>query len=644
VVHFLRLAARIKIAPHQLAPLHSNHVGFVQPQLNFPSKPHILSILDFTQSANEAMTMATTPKTPATGTPMSGADILVECLIRQGVDTVFAYPGGASMPLHQSLTRVEDKIRTILPRHEQGGGFMAHGYSRTTGKASVCMATSGPGATNFVTCLADAKMDSVPMIAITGQVGTKVIGTDAFQETPIVEICRPITKHHYLIQRTEDIVRIVKEAFHIATTGRPGPIIIDFPKDVQQREIIPDWDPPMNLPGYKVVEPSSKKDLERVINEIRNSRRPIVYGGGGIVHSGASEALKQFAESTGIPVALTLHGLGGFPSEHYLCLRMLGMHGTVYSNYAVNEADLLLAFGVRFDDRVTGKLAEFAKHGRIVHVDVDPSELNKNKHAHVGLHGDLKSAVEGLNKLLKEEKNADLIGGGRYPEWMSKIDAWRDQDPIRYQDRDDAILPQHAIHRMWQILKDRGQADDTIITTGVGQHQMWAAQYFHLNKPRQWVTSGGLGTMGFGLPSAIGAQVAHPDKLVIDIDGDGSFLMNIQELACAFTNNIPVKVLLLNNQHLGMVVQWEDRFHGGNRGHTYLGAGHEEEEYPNFIQIAKGFKVEAAKISDKADLDEALEAMIDSKGPYLLEVMVPHQEHVLPMIPSGKTVLDIIKA
>ena len=575
---------------------------------------------------------------------MSGADILVECLIRHGVEVIFAYPGGASMPLHQALTKVEDKLRTILPRHEQGGGFMAHGYARTTGKVGVCMATSGPGATNFVTCLADAKMDSIPMIAITGQVGTSVIGTDAFQETPIVEVCRPITKHHYLIQRTEDITRVMKEAFHIASTGRPGPIIVDIPKDVQLREVVPDWDPPMNLPGYQPAKTPSRKDLERIVAEIRHARKPIIYGGGGIIASGAAEALKTFAESTGIPVALTLHGLGGFPSEHYLCLQMLGMHGTVYSNYAVNDADLLLAFGVRFDDRVTGKLTEFAKHGRIVHIDIDPSELNKNKHAHIGLHGDLKGVVEGLNTLLKEDKNADLVGGGRYPEWMHQIDAWRDADPYRFDDRSDAILPQYAIHRLWQILKDRKQLDDTIVTTGVGQHQMWTAQYFRQNRPRHWVTSGGLGTMGFGLPAALGAQAANPGKLVIDVDGDGSFLMNIQELACAFTENLPAKVLLLNNQHLGMVVLWEDRFHGGNRGHTYLGAGHTEEAYPNFVQIAKGFSVGGKKVIEKKNLDDALVEMIETKGPFLLDVKVPYQEHVLPMIPSGKSVRDIITA
>jgi acetolactate synthase-1/2/3 large subunit len=578
-----------------------------------------------------------------TAKPMIGADIIVESLVRHGVEVVFAYPGGASMPIHQSLTRYRQQIRTILPRHEQGGGFMAHGYARSTGRVGVCMATSGPGATNFVTCLADAKMDSCPLIAITGQVSTPVIGTDAFQETPIVETCRAITKHHYLIQRTEDITRIMNEAFHVATTGRPGPIIIDVPKDVQLKSVVPDFDAPMNLPGYRPYRRAARAELHRVLQLLRQSRRPIIYGGGGLVISGASAALREFATRCSIPVALTVHGLGAFPADHYLCLHMLGMHGTVYANYAINEADLLLALGVRFDDRVTGKLSEFAKHGRIVHIDIDPSELNKNKTADVAIFGDVKDALIDLNAMLSEPEYADLTMGGRYSEWFAQIDEWREREPLRYEDRDDAILPQYAIQRLHQILKERGRLEQTIITTGVGQHQMWAAQYFPFNQPRHWITSGGLGTMGFGLPAAIGAQAAHPFKTVIDIDGDGSFLMNIQELACAYTEQLPVKVLLLNNQHLGMVVQWEDRFFEGNRAHTYLGAGLDRDPYPDFVTIARGFNVGARQIQAKCDLDAALEEMLDSPGPFLLDVLVPYQEHVLPMIPSGMTVKDIIK-
>jgi acetolactate synthase-1/2/3 large subunit len=573
--------------------------------------------------------------------PQSGADILVQCLLRHGVEVVFAYPGGASMPIHQALTRVSPRLRTILPRHEQGGGFAAEGYARSTGRVGVCLATSGPGATNLVTCLADAKMDSVPLVAITGQVGTPVIGTDAFQETPIIEISRAITKHHSLVTRTEDIPRIVKEAFHVAGTGRPGPVIIDLPKDVQTRQIIPDYDPPMNLPGYRPDRRASRTDLLAILDLIRQSRKPMIYAGGGIIASGAANELRAFAERAGIPVALTLLGLGGFPSDHFLCLQMLGMHGTVYANYAVADADLLLAFGVRFDDRVTGKISEFARHGKIVHIDIDPSELNKNKAAELPIVGDVRQALADLVTLMDETDFAQ--SGGRFGDWIRQVEAWREAEPLCYADRDDAILPQRAIHRLWQILHDRGRLDDTIITTGVGQHQMWAAQYYHFNKPRTWLTSGGLGAMGFGLPAARGAQAAHPGKIVIDIAGDGSFLMNVQELASAFCEKLPVKVLLLNNQHLGMVVQWEDRFFEGNRGHTYLGAGTSEEPYPDFVSLARGFRADARRISRREELDGALEEMLDSAGPYLLDVLVPYQEHVLPMIPSGMTVRDTIK-
>jgi acetolactate synthase I/II/III large subunit len=573
----------------------------------------------------------------------SGADILVQCVVNHGVETVFAYPGGASMPIHQALTRFQKQLRTILPRHEQGGGFMAQGYARTTGKVGVCVATSGPGATNFVTCLADAKLDSVPIVAITGQVGTSVIGTDAFQETPIVEVCRAITKHNYLVGRTEDIARVMKEAFHIASTGRPGPVLVDVPKDVQNRIIQPDYDPPMDLPGYKPFRRAGRAELEAVLALIRQSRKPVIYAGGGIMAAGASAALRHFADRTGIPVALTVHGLGGFPSQNPLCLQMLGMHGTVYANYAINDADLLLALGVRFDDRVTGKVSEFAKHGKIVHIDIDPSEINKIKAATVPAVGDVRLALEDLLALIEEDPQR-VPPAAAFSPWREQIDRWRKDEPLRFHDRGDAIMPQYAIGRLWQICKERGLLDRTIVTTGVGQHQMWAAQYWHFDCPRTWLTSGGLGTMGFGLPAALGAKAAFPRHNVIDIDGDGSFLMNIQELATAYTEKLPIKVLLLNNQHLGMVVQWEDRFYDSNRGHTYLGAGFEHEPYPDFVTIAKGFRCAAMHVAQKRDLDAALTEMLDSDRPFVLDVLVPYQEHVLPMIPSGMTVKQIIKA
>ncbi|MFO0944445.1 MAG: biosynthetic-type acetolactate synthase large subunit [Planctomycetota bacterium] len=572
--------------------------------------------------------------------PQLGCDILVEAMIRQGAEVVFAYPGGASMPIHQSLTKYENKLRTILPRIEQGGGFAAEGYARTTGKVGVCIATSGPGATNFATCLADAKMDSIPIVAITGQVSTKVIGSDAFQETPIVEISRPITKHHYLVQRTEDIARVIKEAFYVARSGRPGPVLVDVPKDVQNRMVVPDYDPVINLPGYDPNLRASETELDQILEMIRQSKKPIIYAGGGILSSDAAPALKEFAERTGIPVAMTVHGLGCFPGEHYLSLHMLGMHGTVYANYAINAADLLLAWGVRFDDRVTGNVEEFAKHGKIVHIDIDPSELNKNKKADLPIEGDIRDAIERLNERLR----ANPIRGD-YEEWHRQLDHWRETEPLRLPSMEDNhIYPQNAIQMLWEIVKERGLLDETIVTTGVGQHQMWAAQFWRFNQPRLWVTSGGLGSMGYGLPSAMGAQAAHPDKLVIDIDGDGSFLMNIQELACCKTAKLPVKVLLLNNQHLGMVVQWEDRFYESNRAHTYLGDGDDQPPYPDFVKIAEGFGIKSRSISHPADLRGALEELIDSDGPYVLDVLVPHQEHVLPMIPSGGSVRDMIKA
>jgi len=576
--------------------------------------------------------------------PISGAEVVVQSLLHHGVTTIFAYPGGASMPLHQALTRYRDKIRVVLPRHEQGGGFAAQGYARSTGRIGVCMSTSGPGATNLVTPIADAKLDSVPLLALTGQVSTPVIGTDAFQETPIVEVCRSVTKHHYLVTNVHDLPRIMREAFYVATTGRPGPVLVDLPKNIQQAQTIPDYNVPMDLPGYQVYDHAAQPEqIEEVARLIRQSKRPLILAGGGLICAEASEELRCLVQKTGIPVAMTLRGLGSFPGDHPLSLDMIGMHGSVYANYAAYECDLLLALGVRFVDRVTGKVSEFAKHAKIVHIDIDPSEINKVKQAYLGIVSDLKYALQMLNEIVQAPEDLS--------EWHRKIDAWKKADPLTYDRSFPGILPQRAIHELWKLTKDR----PTIIATGVGQHQMWTAQFYKFSRPRMFLSSGGLGTMGFGLPAAIGAKIAHPDMLVIDIDGDGSLLMNIQELATCYCEEVPVKVMLMNNMHLGMVVQWEDRFHQGNRAHTYLGPIHHpeafgrgddiypKERYPDFVAVARSFGWEARVARDSKELLEGIRAMIASDGPFLLDVHIPYQEHVLPMIPAGMTVNELIR-
>jgi acetolactate synthase-1/2/3 large subunit len=577
-------------------------------------------------------------RSDATRQEMNGADILIASVIREGVDVVFGYPGGASMEIHQAITR--SNLRNVLCRHEQGEIFAAEGYAKSSGRVGVCVATSGPGATNLVTGLADAKMDSVALVAITGQVPSANIGRDAFQETPIIEITRQITKHNFLIERIEDIPRIIKEAFYLASSGRPGPVLVDIPKDVQQTKGVPVFPDTIEITSYNPMIKATRDEIQQIAQMIKESSRPIVYSGGGIVTGEASSELRELVDKTQIPVAQTLMGLGAFPETDPLSLQMLGMHGSVYANYAVSQADLLLAFGVRFDDRVTGKLEEFAKHGKIVHIDIDPSELNKNKEAHLPVGSDIKYALQELNA---------VVEGGDYAPWRADLQTWKDKHPFSYQDLDDAILPQYAIDRLYKLTDGKA-----IITTGVGQHQMWAAQFYPFDEPRNWLTSGGLGSMGFGLPSAIGAALARPDELVVDIDGDGSFVMNVQELATLYAEKIPVKMIILNNQHLGMVVQWEDRFYEGNRGHTYIGdpeavnAPHDMKSppghlmFPDFVTIAKGFKVAAERVEHKKDLDGAIQRMIDEDGPFLLDVVTPYQEHVLPMIPAGMTFADII--
>ena len=569
---------------------------------------------------------------------MNGAEILVAALEREGVEVIFAYPGGASMPIHQALTR-STKIRTILPRHEQGGSFAAEGYARATGKAGVCMATSGPGATNLVTGIADAFMDSIPLVAITGQVPQEMIGKGAFQETDVFGMTLPLVKHSYLVMDIHEIPRVVKEAFYIAQTGRPGPVLIDIPKNIQNQVAQPIFPSELALRGYQLPPKADPVALNEIIGLIKSAKRPMIYAGGGIISGNASEELLEFAERSQIPVATTLMGIGGFPECHPLSLKWLGMHGTVYANCAVNESDLLLALGVRFDDRVTGKVEKFAEHGTIVHVDIDFSELNKNKVVKLPVLSDIKYALGELNRLLaaggyqRVSKQFNL-----FPDWLEKVYQWKERYPLDFKDTDEAILPQHVIRLLHELTN--GEA---IIATGVGQHQMWAGQYYDFTHPRQFLTSAGLGAMGFGFPASLGAKVAFPDRQVIDIDGDGSFLMNVQELACAHVEGIAAKVIIINNQHLGMVVQWEDRFYNSNRGHTFLGDPRDRERiYPDYVELCRGFGVKCERVIEKKDLRAALQRMLDSDECYVLDVMTPFTEHVMPMIPSGKTYRDII--
>ena len=588
-------------------------------------------------------TQATTdhPQADEIGPAMKGADVLIHALEREGVDVVYAYPGGASMELHQALTRSQ-KIRTILPRFEQGGGFMAHGHARVTGKASVCMATSGPGATNLVTCIADAFMDSIPLVAITGQVFQQFIGKAAFQETDFFGMTLPIVKHSFLVLEKEDLPRVVKEAFHIAQTGRPGPVVIDIPKDVQQAIFKPRFPNSINLPGYSVnsTQPqASDAELQQVLDLIEQAQRPVLYIGGGVISAEAHLELRQFAELTGLPVASTLMGLGAFDAQHPQSLYWFGMHGTVAGNWAVCESDLLICAGARFDDRVTGKVDIFAPDARIVHIDIDVSEHNKNKRVHYPIHSDIKYALTRLNDLAQTTpfKKPNLI------DWFEKINQWKSDHPFTY-DKSGHITQQEAIETLYEVTQG-----DAIITTGVGQHQMWAAQFFKFREPRSYISSLGLGTMGFGLPAAIGAKVACPDRLVVNIDGDGCFLMNVQELATAHIEKINAKTIILNNQHLGMVVQWEDLLYESVRGQTILcdkenigGPDNIEALYPDFVKIAEGFGVKGNRVIKREDLKDAIEAMIAHDGPYVLEVVVPYTEHVLPMIKQGCSAKEIM--
>lgn len=603
------------------------------------------------------------------GPTMSGSEILVAALEREMVDTIFAYPGGASMELHQALTR-SDKIRVILPRHEQGGVFAAEGYARASGRPGVCMATSGPGATNLVTGIADAFMDSTPLVAITGQVPQAMIGKGAFQETDFFGMTLPIVKHSFLITDIADIPRVVKEAFHVAVTGRPGPVVIDLPKNIQQAKAQPVFPKTVSIRGYDPMRKASDLELNEIIGLIQKAERPVLYVGGGIISGEAHHELRELVKLTGIPVTSTIMGCGAFPESDPLSLRWLGMHGAAFANWAVSGefkketdadgevkvtevhpgADLLLALGVRFDDRVTGKVEKFCENGTIVHVDIDDSEHNKNRKVQLPVVSDVKYALGRLVEMIRERPILTSFDA-----WHRRIEDWKKRGAFRFNVNeevmrsqhmldhlqgmeDQVILPQMTIYMLYELTQG-----DAIVTTGVGQHQMWAGQWYKYDEPRRYITSAGLGSMGFGYPAAMGAKVACPDRQVVDIDGDGSFLMNVQELATAHIEKIAAKAIILNNQHLGMVMQWEDRFYQGNRGNTYLGDPENMKAiYPDYVTMAKGFGVTCERVMFRKDLKAAMQRMLDSDQPYLLDVVVPYTEHVLPFIPAGHTVADMI--
>lgn len=557
--------------------------------------------------------------------PIKGAEITIKTLEKLGVDTVFAYPGGAAIEFHQALK--DSSIRVILPRNEQGGAFAADGYARVTGKTGVCMATSGPGATNLLTGIADAYMDSIPMVIITGQVATSFIGKNAFQETDIIGMTRPIVKHSYLVLAPEDIVPTIVNAFYLANSGRPGPVLIDIPKNIQQAKLPFVFNPEPTVQAYSIPGAPAKEQIDAIRDAIAKSERPCLYAGGGIIAADAAKELTEFAEKYDIPVVTTLMGVGSIPEDHPLSLKWLGMHGTYYANYAANECDLLLAFGARFDDRVTGSVEYFAQDAKIVHVDIDQSEINKNVRADIGVVANIRDVLIELNK--------DPVRKER-PVWKTAIRMWKKQHPLSYRKEAGVLKPQSVIETICRLTN--GEA---VIVPGVGQHQMWAAQFYTFKYPRQLLTSGGLGSMGFGLPAAMGAKLAVPEKTVINIDGDGSFQMNIQELGTVFAEDIPVKMVILNNQHLGMVAQWEDRFYGSRRGNTDL-TMEGQRPYPDFVAIAKGYEIPGREVWNEEELEDAVREMLEAKGPFLLDCHTFYHDHVLPMIPPGKTYKDIL--
>ena len=559
---------------------------------------------------------------------LTGAQILLESLKKEGVDVLFGYPGGAVIDIYDELPR-HPELKHVLVRHEQGAVHAADGYARASGKVGCCLVTSGPGATNTVTGIATAYCDSIPLVVFTGQVPTQLIGNDAFQEVDIVGITRPCTKHNFLVKDVRNLAKTIRQAFYLARSGRPGPVLVDLPKDVMQARTEFVWPEDIFMRSYNPTYKPNLNQLRRTAEELARARKPVILAGGGVIMADASEVLCELAHELDIPVATTLMGLGAFPANGDLWLGMVGMHGTYAANMSINHADLLVCVGARFDDRVTGRLQDFASHARIVHIDIDPTSIRKNVEVDVPVVGDCRQALEGILEICRA-KMADTDWSGMHADWLQTVHEWKANHPLAYT-RNGHIKPQQVIEAMYAITKG-----DAIIATEVGQNQMWAAQFYTFTKPRTLLTSGGLGTMGYGFPAAIGAQFAFPDKLVINVAGDGSIQMNIQELATVVQNKLPVKVVILNNGHLGRVRQWQELFYNRNYSHTNM------EAQPDFVKLAEAYGAEGYRISKPEELEDVLRKALTSPNPAFIDVMVEREENVYPMVPAGAALDEML--
>ena len=557
----------------------------------------------------------------------SGAEIVFKCMEDQNVEHIFGYPGGAVLPIYDELQNFKS-IKHILVRHEQGAGHAAEGYARSSGKPGVVLVTSGPGATNVVTALTDAYMDSIPLVCVSGQVPTHLIGTDAFQECDTTGITRPCTKHNWLVKDINDLANIIHKAFEVATTGRPGPVLVDIPKDIQFQKTLYKKFKRKSKSNGSSNNNFSQESINELINLMSKATKPIFYTGGGVINSGpkASDLLRELVYITGFPITTTLQGLGSFPGDDNQFLGMLGMHGTYEANNAMYECDLMINIGARFDDRITGKIDEFSPKSKKVHIDIDPSSINKNVKVDLAIVGDVKSVISSILKTLKKSKpNIIKSNKQKTSKWWEKIQKWRSKRSLDYIGSEETIKPQYAIERLYELTKDK----DTFITTEVGQHQMWAAQYYKFSKPNRWITSGGLGTMGFGMPAAVGAQMANPDSLVIDIAGEASFLMNVQEIATAVQYKLPIKIFILNNEYMGMVRQWQELLHGSRYSESYVDA------LPDFKKLAESFNAVGVRAKNISELDDAINEMVSIDRPVIADIWVDKKENCFPMIPSG---------